>query len=345
VPKQARGFAVSSPRGQVVDLGTEFGVSVDDRGRTDVLVFSGELKASPLVNAQGSPSTLTLFKNQRARIDSAGVSRQAKDQTSAGRYIRQIVAPPEVVPRTWTLDFSKAEAGTLQDGSGRGVGLTHRLPGTGAALPPRDANLQLDTRRGVLALTTTRSDINQQVGLEAGEYLGFHLADLGFSGQEDFAVSATIPQIPGLEVVGQFGLYAGSQSDRNIRGGLIRQPLPNRYRQFLVNNLGGIDRDLNEVGLLSTGDDLRLTLRRIAGAYSLIVENLTAKSSTTLAIAQPTFLDGERDLYVGLFGANTQSDVRKTLTIKSISVTVWTTTAQSQSTRKGLFERKAISRS
>jgi hypothetical protein len=76
--------------------------------------------------------------------------------------------------------------------------------------------------------------------------------------------------------------------------------------------------------LLSTGDDLRLTLRRTGGKYALIVENLTDGSASTLTIRHPEFLDNERDLYVGLFGANTQSEVRKTLIIKEFAVTVWT---------------------
>ena len=41
----------------------------------------------------------------------------------------------------------------------------------------------------------------------------------------------------------------------------------------------------------------------------MLVENLTRKSSTTLAIAHPAFLDDEADLYVGVFGANTQSEI------------------------------------
>ncbi len=69
---------------------------------------------------------------------------------------------------------------------------------------------------------------------------------------------------------------------------------------------------------MTTGDDLRLTLRRIGGRYSLVVDNLTRHSSSTLTIAHPAFLDGESDLYVGLFGANTQSDLCKTLTIREV---------------------------
>ncbi len=160
--------------------------------------------------------------------------------------------------------------------------------------------------------------------MSTGEYLGVRLSDLGFTGSEDFEIRATIPNIPGLNVVGQFGLYAGTSSDRNIRGGLICWPRPDTYRLFLVNNFGGRDSDLYEVGLTTSGDDLRLTLRRLRGQYSLVVDNLTRNSSSTLAIAHPKFLDGQTELYLGLFGANTQSDECKTLTIRELSVTVWT---------------------
>jgi hypothetical protein len=325
VPSEARGFTVISPRGKVVDLGTEFGLSVDDRGNTAVHVFAGEVEATPLAGGAARGAHVTLVEDQSARINGRTVSLEGNGERAANeQFVRAIVPPPVIVPRTVTLDFLKAVYGSLEDREGRGIGLTHRLPGTGGALAERDPNLRLDPERGVLQLTTTRSDINQQDGMPTGEYLGFRLSNLGFTGREDFAVSATIPDIPGLAVVGQFGLYAGPQSDKNIRGGLISLPEPDRYELFLVNNNLGDDSDTYRVGLINTGDDLRLTLRRIAGKYSLVVENLTTKSSGTLTIAHPAFLDGERDLYVGLFGANTQSNVRKTLTIKELGVTVWT---------------------
>ena len=46
VPVPAHGFTVHSPQGKVVDLGTEFGVSVDGPGTTSVRVFSGDLTAT-----------------------------------------------------------------------------------------------------------------------------------------------------------------------------------------------------------------------------------------------------------------------------------------------------------
>jgi FecR protein len=315
VPEPAIGFEVLSPQGKVVDLGTEFGVSVDDNGATDVRVFAGKVKAS----AGGDPVSLTA--NQSARLDGAGVTLQPD---GANGFVRAIVPPPVIVPRVLTIDFRSPVTGTLGDFLSNGTGLTHRLPGTGGKLGARDANLRLDPDNGHLSLLTTNSDINQQVNMDRGEYLGVRLADLGFTGSEDFAVTVAIPKIPALPHVGQFGLYAGTKSDRNIRGGVISKREPGQYTQFLVNNNGGRDTDSHFVGLSSVGDDLRLTLRRTAGKYSLTVANETTGGSTTLATRHPDFLDGERDLYVGLFGANTQSEVRKTLVIKEVQVTVWT---------------------
>jgi hypothetical protein len=323
VPTRARGFTIYSLQGKVVDLGTEFGLSVDSRGATAVRVFEGKVVASPSLGTPDVPG-LTLHEDQAARIDGRTVALNPAGVSDDTRYVRAIIPPPIVTERSLTLDFASNRSGSLLDARGLGVGLTHRLPGTGTGLPERDANLRLDTDRRRLELVTTRSDINTQLFMDTGEYLGFRLKDLGFTGEEDFAISVTIPEIPGLASVGQFGLYAGSRSDLNIRGGLLSYAVPDRYRLFLVNNKGGIDSDLNEVGLISTGDDFQFTLRRTEGRYSLVVENLTKRSSSTLTISHPAFLDGVPDLYVGLFGANPRSDVGKTLTIKEIDVKVWT---------------------
>jgi hypothetical protein len=335
VPARARGFTVISPSGKVVDLGTEFGLSVAQGGATSVRVFTGLVEAFPLASdAKGQPG-VTIHQDQTAQIDGRTVALDPRvSERDTVSYVRAIVPPPIRTARTLNLDFTQAAPGTLLDGGGRGIGLSHRLPGTGSALQERDPNLRLNPDRRALELTTTRSDLNTQDRMPTGEYLGFRLADLGFTGKEDFEISASIPNIPGLKVVGQFGLYAGARSNKNIRGGLIRRPEPDSYRLFLVSNPDGNDAEIYEIGLMTTGDDLRLTLRRVNGRYSLEVDNLTRNSSSTLEIAHPAFLDAERDLYAGLFGANTQSDHRETLTIREVKVTVWTTQAQSPTIAK-----------
>jgi ferric-dicitrate binding protein FerR (iron transport regulator) len=325
VPPRARGFTVLTPHNKVVDLGTEFGLSVDEAGAARVRVFRGEVVAYSLLSGRAIDPGVTIRQDQAARLDGRTVDRKPPGPgEDAVNYVRAIEPPPVVTPRTLLLDFSTPVSGTLRDAMGQGIGLTRRLSGTGADLPERDPNLLLRTERRALEFTTTRSDLNTQDRMRTGEYLGVRLRDLGFTGAEDFEIRATIPSIPGLKVVGQFGLYVGSRSDRNIRGGLISWPRPDTYRLFLVNNSGGIDSDIYEVGLMTSGDDLRLALRRIGGRYSLVVDDLTRRSSSTLAIAHPAFLDGETDLDVGLFGANTQSDLPKTLTVRELSVTVWT---------------------
>jgi hypothetical protein len=272
-------------------------------------------------------ATVSLTRAQTARIAAGAVTVQP--ETSTDGFIRAIVPPPVVTPRTLRLTFDHPGAeGGIRDDAGVPTGLTHRLPGTGTALPNDDPNLRIDRVKGQLELITTNTDLNTGYQLWQGEYPGIRLADLGFTGGEDFAVSATILDIPALEIVGQFGLYAGPASDQTIRGGLInsRRTEVGQFTQFLVTNQDGKDSPPYKVGLLETGTNLRITLRRVAGRYTLAVENLTAGGASTLTVRHPAFLDPARDLYVGVFGANTQSEVRRTLVIKDFQVTVWTVT-------------------
>lgn len=46
VPEGAEGFTVSTPQGKIIDLGTQFGVSVTNEGNVETHVFSGEVEVS-----------------------------------------------------------------------------------------------------------------------------------------------------------------------------------------------------------------------------------------------------------------------------------------------------------
>jgi len=316
VPEPAIGFELQTPQGKVVDLGTEFGVAVGDDLATDVYVFKGEVVATPTAF-----QPLHLQTNLAVRLTDGRPNPPVVGVVQPDRFVRAIVPPPVIRPTTRTLELSAPVAGTLLDRDGQGTGFNLRLPGTGSALPARDPNLHLNPARG-LELTTTNSDINRQFGLRAGEYFGLKLSDLGFTGKEDFEIAADFPHIPALRRVGQFGVYAGTKSDRNIRGGLISAD-GGEYRQLLVNNDGGVDTDAVFVGLSSTGDDMRVILKRVAGQYALTVENRTRGSTVTLTTKHPAFLDAEPGLQVGVFGANTHSNEPKTLAIRRVTVTVW----------------------
>jgi FecR protein len=320
VPPDATGFEILCPQGKVIDLGTEFGVSVSPSGAADVYVFEGRVEAYP---SGGRPTAkVDLTRRQGARLAAGAVTVGPADPT---QFVRQIVPAVSSVPRVRELTFAASVDGSIQDAGGMGTGLTHRLPGTGNAIAPNDPNLRLVPEKGQLELTTTNSDLNTQYRLHRGEYLGLRLADLGFTGTEDFELAATFPSIPPLSGIGQLGLYCGTRSDRAIRGGVhVSDKSEGQFTQFLVNNPDGKDTDTCRVGLNEAGTTLRMILRRAGGKYSLIVENQTVGFANTLAIHHPDFLDGETDLYVGLFGANTQSDVRRTFAVKDVKVTVWT---------------------
>jgi hypothetical protein len=319
VPEPAIGFELLSPKGKIIDLGTEFGVEVAEDGATGIYVFQGEIKT---VLPDGR--TFHLTEQEATRI-----AANAKGPFGVGAipddhpFIRAIVPPPVVVTKTKTLDFRQPVPDTVRDRNGLGTGFTHRLKWTGFALLANDRNLNLNPDRG-LELTTTNSDINHQVYMGTGEYLGFRLADLGFTGTEDFEVAADFPHIPALRRVGQFGVYVGTSSSRNIRGGLISKD-GGTYTQNLVNNFRGPDTDSVFVGLSSTGDDLRVILKRTAGRYAMTVENRTRGSTVTLTTKQPNHLDGVTDLHVGIFGANTRSNEPKTLAVREVRATVWKT--------------------
>ena len=330
VPAAAKGFQIISPHGKVVDLGTEFAMSVAPNDWTDVYVFTGKVEA--FAGSQHATQTLpfSVQEKQGVRIDAAGVALTQLEVGQEGKeFVRAIVPSARPVPRTFAFDFHQPAPGTLADAAGLGIGLTHRLPGTGARLPGHDGNLRLDTAQGHLTLKTTKSDINTSYRLDTGEYLGVRLADYGFTGKEDFALTVVVPSIPELPKLGQFGLYAGLHSKLNIRGGMISTGKPGQYEQFVVENQDGRDTSILRVGLGFTGDDIRLTLRRAGSNYSLTADNLTTANSTSVAMPEPEFLEGESDFYVGFFGANTQSNERRTLLLKEFKVTVWTVTTPS----------------
>ena len=54
VPPPAEGFRISTPGMELIDIGTEFAVNLDDNGAAEVHVFEGEVEAYP----EGKPMTL-----------------------------------------------------------------------------------------------------------------------------------------------------------------------------------------------------------------------------------------------------------------------------------------------
>jgi len=53
VPHAAAGFVVATPSAQVVDMGTEFALSVEPSGRSEVQVFQGSVEVAPATGGKG----------------------------------------------------------------------------------------------------------------------------------------------------------------------------------------------------------------------------------------------------------------------------------------------------
>jgi ferric-dicitrate binding protein FerR (iron transport regulator) len=65
VPDAGIGFRVTTPQADVVDLGTEFGVPVDDNGSTEIHVAEGTVVA----RSNRSAGVVSLLRHEAGRID------------------------------------------------------------------------------------------------------------------------------------------------------------------------------------------------------------------------------------------------------------------------------------
>ncbi len=82
VGPEGNGFTVQTPSTKVVDLGTEFGVSVPDSNETNVVVFSGQIRLEKETHPEAD-----LFRGEGMKVSSTGrkTSLQKIWQTPTGR--------------------------------------------------------------------------------------------------------------------------------------------------------------------------------------------------------------------------------------------------------------------
>jgi hypothetical protein len=98
VPRGAEGFTVRTPTAKVVDLGTEFGVYVEDDGRmADVQVFQGEVELTASVT-QKDLACYRLTAGRAIRIERAGprnAARLREITPLADRFVRAMPPPAD----------------------------------------------------------------------------------------------------------------------------------------------------------------------------------------------------------------------------------------------------------
>jgi hypothetical protein len=72
VGKDARGFTLVTPAGRVIDLGTEFGLMLDERGGMAVAVFEGIVDIEYANSKQKAPASRRLVAGEGVRVGSEG---------------------------------------------------------------------------------------------------------------------------------------------------------------------------------------------------------------------------------------------------------------------------------
>jgi len=89
VPVGADGFRVSTPCANIVDLGTEFGLTVGDRGETELSVFDGKVELTPTA-PQGT--TQVVESGLSYRVDTQGKTHQESIRLAPYRDARDSLA-------------------------------------------------------------------------------------------------------------------------------------------------------------------------------------------------------------------------------------------------------------
>lgn len=99
VPEPAKGFTVGTAHAQLIDHGTDFGISADATGRAQVQVLQGEVE----LRHDRSGEALRLATRQSAAITPERLSARSKEETEPDRHA---FSRPEIRPANLTLTTS-----------------------------------------------------------------------------------------------------------------------------------------------------------------------------------------------------------------------------------------------
>lgn len=105
VCREAIGFTVTSELVEVVDLGTEFSIIVEDRNHAEVFVLKGEVEARP--RAGGGHEALLLRQSEARRFARSGISEVQDSEAKFARLSRVVPLDrfdPPVRYVRWTFD-------------------------------------------------------------------------------------------------------------------------------------------------------------------------------------------------------------------------------------------------
>jgi hypothetical protein len=118
-PEESAGFVMLTPASELCDLGTEFSVSVDNSGKTELSVFEGEVAVRPLAN--NDTNRATFAAGNAVRMETP---RSAPQQIpSRGERFHEIIDNANLTSR-WDLAY-------VHEGFAYKLGRTPLVDGTG----------------------------------------------------------------------------------------------------------------------------------------------------------------------------------------------------------------------
>lgn len=108
VPPAAKNFTVEYPDGRVIDLGTEFGVTVPKEGEAEVCVFRGEIDVMP--GSEDGGEKVRLFSDHAVRMAPEEATGLKSVPFVRSRFVRDL--PSQELP--WTVRHADGKAKTVR---------------------------------------------------------------------------------------------------------------------------------------------------------------------------------------------------------------------------------------
>lgn len=224
---------------------------------------------------------------------------------------------------TIILDFNGSGIGDIRDLAGRPTGFTHRMPGSGAAIPANDPNLNVDTANGHLLMTSTRSDFNiTGFGRNLAALDAPSLKLNGMAGV-NFSVQARFLDIHVDQPSDQLGVFVGTSVDKLTRGGVFEWGVESgiadgTYTAGINYSENGHDGPPTGGALhtILTGQDAEFEIRRVNNVWQFLWRNLSdpSLSGSVDNLLLPS-LNAEDSLYLGVFHLDARNTTPQVATL------------------------------
>ncbi len=117
VPHPAQGFTIGSPRLDLVDRGTEFGLQVNAAGKTDVHVFKGKVELYDAGAHESGAPRQELTTGRSLRVDGLGATRAIPSDPGAFLTAEELAARSAAEVRRRQRDWEAASATVRKDPS------------------------------------------------------------------------------------------------------------------------------------------------------------------------------------------------------------------------------------